>query len=576
MDERYKELECYKNMLEEDKVCFDKLVIHYSPFLGKGKTENATETRFTLHDFEHHCYDLFKHISEVILSEAAYERKGLNPRELYVLNLSVLFHDISLHLVNNCERQKHARQSAEWVREEYENPSTTFSDVSELVETEVDALCSIIEAHSDEKSGDGKIGIENLVLKDYPSKQKPIRTKLLAGILRLADELDISVLRIGDRRFEHQLKKESEEYDKAYNQFQTAIDDEIKHNAEKEMERLKSSAESYRHWKKLHYFEDVCRSNTTIVLKGNERRIIEELAQGNEVEVENMVQEVFSKVCSEFLKIQKVLFGPTAGNRTIIAVDKVEVQGFDEQLRNQLESKYQRLKNEIESGAVRTKKHDVKRLEGAEELEKKISSLIETKGLLSPGHFVMNNKYCASDWIDTQSILENNEIYRSCLDLYLKHIKKMDFSDTLLIGLDLQGALIASTIGFILNVPFTYIIPVHKKKQNSERDGLLNFQNEKSTILFTDAIATAKSIDEACKSYHIQESSIKAVYTVFYRPIRNSNNDVITLMEKYANKIYYINDKYMVDLMSREDCERNTPEKCLACNKQIDLGGNGL
>ena len=405
--------------LEEDKICFDKLVMHYSPFLGKGKTENATETRFTLHDFEHHCYDLFKHISEVILSEAAYERKGLNKREFYILNLSVLFHDISLHTVNNCERQRHAKQSANWIREEYENPSTTFSDVSELVETEVDALCAIIEAHSDEKNGDGKTGIENLALKDYPSKQKPIRTKLLAGILRLADELDISVLRIGDRRFEHQLKKMSEEYDKACNQFQTAIDDEIKRIAEQEMERLKSSAESYKHWKKLHYFEDVCRNNTTIILKGNERKILEEFAQGNELEVENMVQNVFSKVSREFLKIQKVLFGPTAGNRTIIAVDKVEVQGFDEQFKSRLENEYQRLKSEIENGVVITKKHDVKRLEGTEQLEKKITSLIETKGLISPGHFVMNNKYCASNWIDTQAILENSEVYRSCLDLYI-------------------------------------------------------------------------------------------------------------------------------------------------------------
>ena len=139
MDENYKQLECYIYMSENDKKCFDKLVEYYSPFLGNGKTVNVTAIHFTLHDFEHHCYDLFKHISEVVLSEMAYEKKGLSSRELYILNLSVLFHDISLHLVNDCEREKHASQSAKWLRAEYENASTAFSDACDLVETEVDA-----------------------------------------------------------------------------------------------------------------------------------------------------------------------------------------------------------------------------------------------------------------------------------------------------------------------------------------------------------------------------------------------------------------------------------------------------
>lgn len=353
------------------------------------------------------------------------------------------------------------------------------------------------------------------------------------------------------------------------------MDIEIRNNAEQEMRRLKPSVESYRHWKKLHYFEEVSRSNTTIVVTGNEDRIKREIAQGKESEVEELIEEVFIKVSREFLKIQKFLFTPVDGYRAIIAVDKVEIQGIEKQLKERLENEYQKLKHEIENEIEKSTENRMTQVEGAEKLEEEICNLIETKSLLAPGHFVMNSKYCACDWIDTQAVLENTDIYKDCVDLFIKHIKKLSLCNMLLIGLDLQGALMASTIGFMLGVPFAYIIPVHKKAQNSERDSRLDFTNEKNTILFTDAIVTTQSIDDACVAYNIQPHSIEAIYTVFYRPARQCFKKNV-LSEKFTDKIYYINDKYVVDLISRDECERKDPEKCLACNKQIDLGGNGI
>lgn len=289
MDDSYKSFECYTHMSDNDKGCFNKLVEYYSPFLGNGKTENATSTRFTLHDFEHHCVDLFKYISEVILSKAAYGENGLSKRELYILNLSVLFHDVSLHLVDDCERDKHAQQSAEWLRKEHRDTRTAFADYCGLTEPEVDALCVIISAHSDEKNADGPTGIYNPELEErYPTRYGDIRVQLLAGILRLADELDITTLRVGDQRFETELKEKAEEYAKARSKYQTTTDFDIKKSIENEMERLKSKAESYKHWEKLHYFEEISRDNTCIVLKVRKRKIKDETARGNEGTVEKI------------------------------------------------------------------------------------------------------------------------------------------------------------------------------------------------------------------------------------------------------------------------------------------------
>ena len=92
MDDSYKSFECYTHMSDNDKGCFNKLVEYYSPFLGNGKTENATSTRFTLHDFEHHCVDLFKYISEVISYEFTYLSITLH------INKGSIYFEISLSL----------------------------------------------------------------------------------------------------------------------------------------------------------------------------------------------------------------------------------------------------------------------------------------------------------------------------------------------------------------------------------------------------------------------------------------------------------------------------------------------
>lgn len=51
------------------------------------------DSAFTLHDFDHHCFDIYKIISEVLFDEELVysEKYGLSERELYIMNLAVLF-----------------------------------------------------------------------------------------------------------------------------------------------------------------------------------------------------------------------------------------------------------------------------------------------------------------------------------------------------------------------------------------------------------------------------------------------------------------------------------------------------
>lgn len=51
------------------------------------------DSAFTLHDFDHHCFDIYKIISEVLFDEELVysEKYGLSERKLYIMNLAVLF-----------------------------------------------------------------------------------------------------------------------------------------------------------------------------------------------------------------------------------------------------------------------------------------------------------------------------------------------------------------------------------------------------------------------------------------------------------------------------------------------------
>lgn len=573
MNDGYKDFDCYKKMHSSEKQKFDKIVEHYAGCLGGGSTTNATGLRLTLHDFEHHCYDLYKYVSEVLLSDTAYlDNVGLGKRELYILNLAILFHDISLHQVNGCRRETHAKESAKWVLDEYGDTKSAFADICDMTPEETRALSVIIGAHSDGEEGQG---IHSPDLRDYNAKSGKIRSGILAGILRMADELDVSELRIGDRRFEEQLKNQDYEYRQAKIKHETtsSSDYDMRSSIEHEIERLEPQAKSYRHWKKLHYFLDVERNNTCIVLKGNYHRIEEETNSGNESEAEDIIKEVFTKVSREFLQIQKVLFDTTEGARNIIAVDRIEVSGIEADLKRRLDREYQRLKIDIEVSGQNKTESFANKLRNSDRLGREITDLVEAKRLLKPGHFIMNSRYCVDDWIDTQVILEERDIYNKCIRLFIEHMKKNKFEKALLIGLDLQGSLLASTIGFVLGVPFTYMIPVHKIGENSDYDRGQEYNHEGNVFLFTDVVTTAYSIDAACNSYKITEESIKAIYTILYRPIKK-DKEKDEVSEKYMRKVFYINDNYSANLLDRNLCDRNEIDKCLACNKRVELGGN--
>lgn len=275
----YENIMCISKMESYYLEMFNKMVEEYSPKLSDRII--LSDSIFTLHDFEHHCFDIYKIISYVLFDEnLVYQPNyGLTQRELFLLNLSVLFHDIGMSQVLNVDRENHSLKSAEYIQSEYDMGKALRTKTN-LTKNEIKALKAIIIAHSDVKDGTVSIqenGLNSPKLINYQSKDGThIRTKFLAGVLRMADELDVSSERLGSGELERQIEECKEKYEKIKKS--TNIN-----NGKQKLLQLEKQLESLEHWKKLHLITSIQRNNDgeTIELYLDDEYIERKIDDGN-------------------------------------------------------------------------------------------------------------------------------------------------------------------------------------------------------------------------------------------------------------------------------------------------------
>lgn len=99
------------------------------------------DSAFTLHDFDHHCFDIYKIISEVLFDEELVysEKYGLSERELYIMNLAVLFHDIGMSNGLDRARDNHSLNSADYIDRQFKDSRSVLSQNSDLSANEIKA-----------------------------------------------------------------------------------------------------------------------------------------------------------------------------------------------------------------------------------------------------------------------------------------------------------------------------------------------------------------------------------------------------------------------------------------------------
>lgn len=559
----YQSFGTYKTMDSHYKTAFDTLVDYYGNILNSNQTKDSTY--FTLHDFDHHCIDIYKNIDSYLLNGTL---NALNQLELYLLNLAVLFHDISMSQGGydniNKKRTKfcrtcHSSQTAEWLGYEYSNTSSTLFEKGVLTENALGELQKICKAHSDIKSSGITKEQCGLFASDldfeFTGEREKIATKALAAILRLADEFDITNLRIGNTRDYEKLGNSTEDI------------------------------ESRRHWDCLKLVKQlkVSASAPTIVKIVLCDRIIEDRINGGDAEnVKDAILQIKCKLQNEIDYARQEVFDKDSFSFRLCMLREVVLETQSDEVKNLLE-------NTASDGAILPSHTPLETPENknspnsppnnsneivkdkfcvevisSRDLNNKLQNFIEEKSLLSIGHYRISKTTCARDWINTNEIIATSEIADIIIAQFASHIlKTYNTENFILIGLDLAGTVLASRIAFGIDKPFSYVIPSYDIADIHETN-LPNISETAKIIFIGDVVSTHSTIKEivATKKW---ESRVLATYAILYRKPRNTN-----FLTTFVSKVYVISDAFSEEIIPSAECPFSCSDekKCQAQNKK--------
>ena len=566
------EIVCIKQMEDNEKESFEAVFNHY----GKKLSDRivSDDGVFTPHGILH-CLSIYKIISNIILrKDTPYLKEGgLTRRELFVLNLSVLFHDISMSDTIRIERENHSRASAEYVEKEYENARSVLKSETDLSKNECKALKAVIKAHSDLK---GKYGVpkeENgLYARDLEKTYEDlmgnkIRVLFLAGVLRLADELDVTSDRIGNGKIETEIDEEK-----------NRIKKDLKKNDEKLKSEWDKLDESGEHWERLHLFERVTldSSKKRICLIVDDEHVKRKCdAAETYTAISKDIIEVHSKANNEFVSIKKKAFSESDVSIYVYNLEApISIVTKENELNDEIQKAQARMAlDEKDEEKEDDNQSHRKKLENSKckqefipkvidkDLEIEISEEINKRQLLEFGHFLLNDKYCARDWINVRELVETMKISKKMVNTIIKHINTRGVNNVIILGMDMVGALLASRVAFLLQYPMSYCVSLKNRDFNSSDELIIEVKEDYKVIIITESIVTFLTMKETIKSYKL-EDKIDSIYTVFFRRPSLEIQD----SQSISYTVYSLNNDYPIEIVEKDNCYYKEGE-CFAKNR---------
>ena len=574
--EEYKRLSCYTEMDRPYQEDFDKLAEHYGKMLNRGPAQ--TITVYTSHDFDRHCFDLYRIISMYLLREEGIRQ--LSPEELYLLNLSVLLHDISMcrggyekDANTMFNRDIHALQSAQWIRHEFDQGNTPLYQ-SGLTADQVEIICDICKAHSTLKDRDTPTGLFDPELKyKKDGKTGEIRVKALAGILRIADELDATRHRLAN----------ADEMDRLL----TADDSRPEVQA-----FIRENKKSRKHFRRLLLIRKLerCEDNTTQLalridmsqakkrqLAGDEENLVDDL-----LEVQRKIQGELDTLWSEVISKETARAGRLITVKTVVWTEEdkqyiqslrpVEVTDPPIDIRP-VQEEPSRVSDTVEGAEGQISSADETSGTGMSidlldpRLSQKIGKCVRERHLLHVGHYKLNLTYCARDWIDTEGLMDDSELVADIISAFSDHICASYRTEKFtIVGLDLFGARVAAQIGFILQKPFTYVIPAHQYEEaDSHEVDIPDILTGHKVVLITDSIITGLTAADIIQKNEWEER-VLAVYTVFYRRPKTVQK-VDPVCSSWD--IQALNTDFPAEIALVDNCPYGSKSFCQAVNQKL-------
>ena len=556
-----KDFLCVQKMDEQHTDSFKELVNVFADKMNKRTVISGRPS--VVYDFQHHSLNLYKIISNIIFDEGIVytENVGFQQTELYILNLAVLLHAISIFETDVKQLCDYPKESANLVNQWFENSTSVLSSNCILKRAERDVLIDVIRVHNDTTDDVSKACdlTELNKLVDIPSFQGgKIRSRLLAGVLRLANKMDFTSERLGNDDSEEQLRKliENKEY---------AVDSEEEFNRSK------------RDFEKLHYISYMDRSENRkqVILVIDDKYVDKKLNDGSYLEdvrdflvttyseFELQLSEIKSKVfdtyeAAHYVQLQEIDFKTNNKELDSLIKNKLELMRSGERKKgrskNSNEGDVKEGVNEVHSNTICLISNDI---------SQRLSKEVTTRNLLKFGHFRLDNQYCARDWIDTRELVETEKIMSEMVKHIIAHINANFSEKDLVVGVDLVGSLLASRIVFPLNCPMTYVIPDIVIPFSGKPDINVDLSGYNKVIIVVDSIVTGETLNKIIHDKKL-ENKIIAIYTMFYRKC----SAPMLLEESLLSKTYCLNDTYMAEIYEMKNCPYKD-KKCMARNSRV-------
>ncbi len=376
----------------------------------------------------------------------------------------------------------------------------------------------------------------------------PVNVKLLAALLRLADELDITNERVRGKDY---LKTRIRE-------------------------------ESSREWRKCKIFSTPTKDrndSSRLHLRLSEEAIRREDNLENDVE---LIMEVRDKIAGEFKQLYEKVFVKRYLNGWDFSI--IDIYTEDKFIEEAI-SKHRKNKTPLEAIIIESedKVAESKPPKLTDELEKKIFQDCNIKiidkefsktlekwvikdNLLKSGHFSIDDTRCARDWIDTHELFRNLDYLKKMSDIFLEYIGKnfQQILDIYIIGHGFPGLILSSIIAYKCGIPFPYIIPKKVEKLYTPYEKDIKLKKNSKIIIFTDVVVTGLSIkntiDLLTQQYNIEFKNIINIFTVFYRkPINimkdSKCNNPLKPDPTIINKLVALNCSIEIELCGKnENC----------------------
>ena len=509
------------------------------------------EVAYTPHDFSHHIKNVLSNLSTLMENHLDY----FSIDELLALQYACILHDIDM-VYNPYQREIHAlnaaailapfekaqidRKVAEGFKSVFQDFSdfcnagnvpnsdvaATIKNIHELLTHTLDilvpdmqlreAISYIILGHSNIKLKSAQINtLDKVFYKeiDLPlgPRSKQMKLRVLACLLRLADELDCSKNRIA------------------------GLDNEV------------ITAEAKDYWDRLRIVSSVCAAPADLALNIDK-------SFSNDIERNcALLYSVEKKIHQEIAAISKC-FGEEQFHMIVNPVRLIWVSNEHNK------EDYQRFRDEREQeekkNRTQAKHYNV------EGLIQDIRETIDEKNLYREVHRRVSHK-CLRNYLDCNGLLTRHQILDGVSQVFLNILSSGDFSiptdsfleeDLAFVGVANSGALIAAHMSQISGKPMVYFVPPNKMKRFTEPENEMesyakSLENRK-IVLVIGVNHTGESI-LAARSFIVKllepESKDAKIHCVLGIVDRSENNEIMKQLHAEGITTHFLINDYPID-----------------------------